>query len=148
MQRHAPLITTILAAAISFLFGAEECYPQAHTKGAPVAPFTPTLKPGDYAWHPEVSPAGPVVVLVSLPDQVLYVYLDGTGRRDWISTASVGKKAPNLKNIEDRISIDPSFLRDVRALIAPGTTLVLADLPVSSQIQSGSGFKILTTDVR
>jgi hypothetical protein len=32
----------------------------------------PTLKPGDYVWHPEVSPAGPVVVLVSIPDQIMY----------------------------------------------------------------------------
>ena len=58
MQRHYFLSTTILAAAISFLFGAEECYAQAHTRGTPVVPFTPALKPGDYAWHPEVSPAG------------------------------------------------------------------------------------------
>src|SRR5947207_12639430 len=38
------------------------------TKGRSVKPFTTDLKPGDYLWHPEVSPAGPVVVLVSLPD--------------------------------------------------------------------------------
>ena len=44
-----------------------------YTKGRAVAPFTPQFKPGDYVWHPEVSPAGPVVVLVSLPDQVMYV---------------------------------------------------------------------------
>jgi hypothetical protein len=30
----------------------------AFTKGRVVAPFTPELKPGDYVWHPEVSPAG------------------------------------------------------------------------------------------
>jgi hypothetical protein len=39
------------------------------TKGEQVAPFTPEFKPGDYVWHPEISPAGPVVVIVSLPDQ-------------------------------------------------------------------------------
>ena len=43
---------------------------QGHTKGRAVKPFTPELKPGDYVWHPEVSPAGPVVVFVSLPEQV------------------------------------------------------------------------------
>jgi len=42
------------------------------TKGRSVKPFTTDLKPGDYLWHPEVSPAGPVVVLVCLPDQVMY----------------------------------------------------------------------------
>jgi hypothetical protein len=40
-------------------------YAQAHTKGREVAPLTPALKPGDYVWHPEVAPAGPVVILVS-----------------------------------------------------------------------------------
>ena len=47
------------------------------TKGRNVKPFTTDLKPGDYLRHPEVSPAGPVVVLVSLPDQVMYVYRNG-----------------------------------------------------------------------
>jgi hypothetical protein len=317
----------IVAAAISFLSAAPESRAQAHTKGTPVAPFTPTLKPGDYVWHPEVSPAGPVVVLVSLPDQILYVYrngvrigrstvstgkpgkhtptgvftvlqkkvrhessiykgaqmphmqrltwsgialhagylpgypasagcvrmpvdfagklysvtgigttviiadnksapahtvrpgmlfsgktgtapaggfvwtpekepkgpvsiivsapdrkiyvyrngveigrapvtgletarlsgiyvysadstIDSSGRRDWISTASVGRKAPNLKDLEDRISIDSSFLQDVRAMITPGTTLVLTNAPVSGQTHSGPGFNILTADAR
>jgi hypothetical protein len=64
-------------AAVSFLFLAPESYAQAHTKGRAVAPFTANLKPGDYAWHPELSPTGPVVILVSLPDQVLYVYRNG-----------------------------------------------------------------------
>jgi hypothetical protein len=54
--------------AISFLFATSESYAQAHTKGRIVAPFTRNLKPGDYTWHAELSPAGPVVVLVSLPD--------------------------------------------------------------------------------
>ena len=40
---------------------------QSHTKGRAVKPLTPELKPGDYVWHPEVSPTGPVVVFVSLP---------------------------------------------------------------------------------
>ena len=71
--------------------------------------------------------------------------VDSRGRRDWIYTASVGKKAPSLKDLEDRISIDPSFLQDVRALITPGTTLVLTNAPVSSQTHSGPGFNILTT---
>jgi hypothetical protein len=320
------MIATVLV-TLSFLFVTPESYAQAHTKGRAVAPFTATLKPGDYAWHPELSPAGPVVVLVSLPDQVLYLYrngvrianstvssgkpgkttptgvftvlqkkvshtssiykgaqmphmqrltwsgialhaghlpgypasagcvrmpidfaaklysvtgigttviiadnksapdhtvrpgllfsgktgtppadgfvwapnkapkgplsvimsapdrriyvyrngveigrapviglerarlsgtfvysadstIDSSGRRDWIYTASVGKKAPNLKELEDRIFIDSSFLQDVRALIEPGTTLILTNAPVGSQTHSGSGFNILTADAR
>jgi hypothetical protein len=54
-----------------------------------------TLKPGDYAWHPEVSPAGPVVVLVSLPDQILYVYRNGVRiGRSTVSSGKPGKQTP------------------------------------------------------
>jgi len=53
-----------------------------------------------------------------------------------------------LKELENRISIDPSFLQDVRALIEPGTTLILTNAPVGSQTHSGSGFNILTADAR
>src|ERR1700704_177309 len=68
---------------------------QGHTKGRRIAPFTPTLKPGDYIWHPEVSPAGPVVVLVSLPDQVMFVYRNGVRiGRSTVSTGKQGKRTP------------------------------------------------------
>jgi hypothetical protein len=67
---------------------------------------------------------------------------------DCVVTAGVGKKPPNLKDLASRISIDPSFLQDVRSLVTPGTTLVLTNAPVSSQTHSGPGFNILTTDVR
>lgn len=48
------------------------------------------LKPGDYTWHPETSPKGPVLVVVSLPQQRAYVYRNGVliGR----STVSSGKE--------------------------------------------------------
>src|SRR5207237_3972972 len=66
-----------------------------YTKGRAVAPFTPQFKPGDYVWHPEVPPAGPVVVLVSLPDQVMYVYRNGVriGRSTW-TTGPRGHRTP------------------------------------------------------
>src|ERR1700732_4159550 len=60
-----------------------------HTKGRAVQPLTPELKPGDYVWHPEISPAGPVVIIVSLPEQRMYVY--GNGVRIGRSTVSTGK---------------------------------------------------------
>jgi hypothetical protein len=326
-MRRPPFIITTILVTLGFLLVTPESHAQAHTKGTSIAPFTPTLKPGDYAWHPELSPAGPVVVLVSLPDQVLHVYRNGVrigrstvstgkpgkhtptgvftvlqkkvrhessiykgakmphmqrltwsgialhagylpgypasagcvrmpvdfaaklysvtgigttviiadhksapnhtvrpgllfsgktgtppaggfvwapeksaegpvsivvspqdrriyvyrngveigrasvkgletarlsgtyvysadstvdsgGRRDWISTASIGRKAPNLKDLENRISVDATFLLDVRAMITPGTTLVITDTPVSSQTHTGSGFSILTADAR
>lgn len=33
-----------------------------------------SLKPGEFTWHPERSPKGPVAVVVSLPEQLTYVY--------------------------------------------------------------------------
>ena len=67
----------------------------AFTKGRVVAPFTSEFKPGDYIWRPEVSPAGPVVIIVSLPDQVMYVYRNGVRiGRSTVSTGKPGKRTP------------------------------------------------------
>lgn len=48
-----------------------------------------TLEPGEYLWHPEVSPSGPVVIVVSLPEQKAHVYRNGL--RIGVSTISSGK---------------------------------------------------------
>ena len=47
------------------------------------------LKPGEYLWNPNASPAGPLVVLVSLPEQRAHVYRNGV--RIGVSTISSGK---------------------------------------------------------
>ena len=47
------------------------------------------LKPGEFAWHPERSPEGPVVIIVSIPDQWVAVYRNGT--RIAVSTCSTGR---------------------------------------------------------
>lgn len=47
------------------------------------------LKPGEFTWHPERSPAGPVAVIVSIPDQRVHVYRNGI--RIGASTCSTGK---------------------------------------------------------
>src|SRR6267378_6707031 len=66
-----------------------------HTKGRAVEPFTPEFKPGDYVWHPEISPAGPVVVIVSLPEQRMYVYRNGVRiGRSTVSTGTKGHTTP------------------------------------------------------
>ena len=95
MKRCQFLTTIIVATAMSFLFTAPELRAQGHTKGRRVAPSAATLKAGDYVWHPEVSPAGPVVVLVSLPDQILYVYRNGVRiGRSTVSSGKPGKQTP------------------------------------------------------
>ena len=47
------------------------------------------LAPGTWRWTPEVAPAGPVLVLVSLPDQRAVVYRNGV--RIAVTTVSTGK---------------------------------------------------------
>ena len=48
------------------------------------------LKPGQFVWLPEIAPAGPLVIVVSIPDQQAYVYRNGV--RIAVSTVSTGKK--------------------------------------------------------
>jgi len=49
-----------------------------------------TLKPGQYLWYPEISPAGPVTLVVSLTEQRAYVYRNGIAIG--VATVSTGKK--------------------------------------------------------
>ena len=46
---------------------------------APIpAAFDPdAIDPGHYVWQPERSPAGPVEIVVSIPQQVAYIYRGG-----------------------------------------------------------------------
>ena len=137
--------------------------------GLPFSGKTGTPPAGGFVWTPDKSSQGPVSIILSAPDRKVYVYRNGveigrapvagletarisgtyvystdantdsSGRRDWISTVSVGRRAPNLKDLQDRISIDSNFLQDVRALINPGTTLVVTDAPVSSKTIADPG---------
>ncbi|TDF83274.1 L,D-transpeptidase [Pseudomonas sp. H9] len=48
------------------------------------------LKPGQFLWYPQVSPVGPVTVVVSLTEQRAYVYRNGIAIG--VSTVSTGKE--------------------------------------------------------
>ena len=48
------------------------------------------LKPGEYLWAPEISPAGPVTIIVSLKTQRAYTYRNGVPIG--VSTVSTGKE--------------------------------------------------------
>ena len=47
------------------------------------------LKPGTFIWQPELSPDGPVAIIVSIPEQLVFVYRNGI--RIAVSTCSTGK---------------------------------------------------------
>ncbi|MEZ5801570.1 MAG: L,D-transpeptidase family protein [Nitratireductor sp.] len=57
--------------------------------GAQVIKEISELQPGEFTWHPERSPKGPVSVVVSIPQQRVHVYRNGI--RIAASTCSTGK---------------------------------------------------------
>ncbi len=69
--------------------------PSFHTKGTPTGTPTGPLKAGEYWWMPQLSPRGPLMVLVSVPKQTLHVYRNGIliGRSS-VSTGSQGHATP------------------------------------------------------
>lgn len=56
---------------------------------APAPPVPAVMAPGDYDWEPERSLAGEVVIVVSLPQQLVHVYRGGV--RIGVSTISSGR---------------------------------------------------------
>ena len=86
----------ILAVSVALLTTVQAMQqPSFHTKGTPTGKPTGQLKPGQYWWHPELSPSGPLMVLVSVPEQTMHVYRNGIliGRSS-ISTGSQGHATP------------------------------------------------------
>ena len=84
MRLRIPLILLMLmpafAAAVPF-WGAKESLPPATPPAA--------LKPGEFVWHANVAPAGPIAVIVSLDAQRAFVYRNGI--EIGYSTISSGK---------------------------------------------------------
>ena len=69
--------------------------PSSHTKGTPTGKPTGQLKPGEYWWKPQLSPSGPLMVLVSVPEQTMHVYRNGILiGRSTVSTGSKGHSTP------------------------------------------------------
>jgi hypothetical protein len=82
---------TVLAISASLLTASQAMEkPSFHTKGTPTGKPTGTLKPGEYWWNSRLSPSGPVVVLVSIPQQTMHVYRNGI--LIGCSTVSTGAK--------------------------------------------------------
>lgn len=53
------------------------------------------LAPGEYEWNPERAPAGPILVVVSIDDQLAYVYRNGVQiARSTVSTGAPGHDTP------------------------------------------------------
>jgi L,D-transpeptidase catalytic domain len=86
----------LLVASTVFLCSASAIEkPSFHTQGTRTGKPTGPLKPGEYWWNPELSPSGPLMVLVSVPQQVMHVYRNGILiGRSTVSTGSKGHATP------------------------------------------------------
>jgi len=89
-------VLAILATLLAFpAFSRAMERPSFHTEGTPTGKPTGPLKPGEYWWAPRISPDGPVVVLISLPQQVMNVYRNGViVARSSISSGMQGHSTP------------------------------------------------------
>lgn len=76
-----PLMAALDCAATPF-WGAKH--------SAPADTPIEALQPGEFIWEGQLEPDGPVVVVVSLPEQMAYVYRNGV--RIGVATASTGKQ--------------------------------------------------------
>jgi L,D-transpeptidase catalytic domain len=83
----------VFAALLTTTFAMDR--PSFHTQGTPTGKPTGKLKPGEYWWHPEISPQGPLMILISIPEQTMHVYRNGIliGRSS-VSTGSKGHDTP------------------------------------------------------
>lgn len=85
MRRH--LVALALAAVVALPSLAEPFWGAKSSRPAETDPAS--LKPGEFIWAGAEAPSGPIVVVVSLPEQRAYVYRNGI--RIGVSTASTGK---------------------------------------------------------
>lgn len=67
-----------------------QCWAAISADEPPGASDTTLLRPGDFVWVPQLSPAGPMLIFISLPEQRAYIYRNGI--RIGISTVSTGKE--------------------------------------------------------
>jgi hypothetical protein len=58
-------------------------------RAMPSAPLAEHLADAGFVWMPELSPLGPVVIVISLPGQRAYVYRNGV--RIAVSNVSTGR---------------------------------------------------------
>ena len=62
---------------------------------AQATPNPQALAPGQFLWHPEIAPQGPIVLVVSLDEQRAYVYRNGMAIGvSTISSGKAGKETP------------------------------------------------------
>jgi len=95
------------------------------------------LQPGEYEWHPEKSPSGPLLIVVSIDDQLAYVYRNGVQiARSTVSTGRPGKETPTgvftilQKNKDHESNIyEGAKMPNMQRLTWSGIAMHAGDLP-------------------
>ena len=82
--------TLLAGSSVTRMLMAQEPSTPGQLSGAGIAAKVEALKPGEYLWAPAVAPAGPVLAIVSLPVQRMYVYRNGL--LIGVTTVSTGTK--------------------------------------------------------
>jgi hypothetical protein len=95
--RHPASILLLLALAWPAHAGAENASASAHAQATPPSVLgDEPMAPGQFAWQPQLSPTGPVLVLVDLDAQQLFVYRNGLRiGRSSVSTGKPGFETPS-----------------------------------------------------
>jgi hypothetical protein len=96
-----------------------------------------SLRSGEYIWRPELSPDGPVVIVVSLPEQLTHVYRNGVAIGvSSSSTGKPGKRTPTgvftiLQKREQHFSstYNNAPMPNMQRLTWKGIALHAGDLP-------------------
>jgi hypothetical protein len=106
------LLGAMLAATGPVARAGDDAY--AGGDSATVAAAPKPLKPGEFEWHPERSVAGPVLVVVSIDDQLAHVYRSGVRiATTTVSTGRPGNETPTgVFNILQKKKMHHSNLYD------------------------------------
>jgi hypothetical protein len=96
MNRTAFALLACLALAIAPAHAWARAQPKANSPAPPPSVLGDApLAPGTFAWQPELSPHGPVLLLIDLKQQQAYVYRNGVRiARSTVSTGKPGYETP------------------------------------------------------
>ena len=101
------------------------------------------LKPGEFLWHPEIAPDGPVVLVVSLDEQRAYVYRNGMAIGvSTISSGKVGKETPT-GDAEGPVSVLVSLADHRVFALRNGVAFAEAALEVADGFRVGGSVLIV-----
>lgn len=95
MKNHLSILLAVFVLTLSGGSLEAQLFKKKNAKRAAAAEAQPKLAPGQFEWHPERAPAGPLLVVVSIDDQTAYVYRNGVQiARSAVSTGAPGHETP------------------------------------------------------